>query len=543
MLERILENWLDSASERSYQGPLCQMLAADGHRVLHSTRHHPIEFGKDIITVAGDGVPCAFQLKGNPGGRLTLAEFRDIQPQLWQLATQAIVFPGVPNMMHRSYLVTNGYVEEDVQKSLAEMNAQFARGAPPHPRIELIPRGDLLAMATRLGVRLWPSGVESINVLMKLLVYDGRDLFPIDLLHDLLLPSLYLEPAQEKAPSKAEVRRSITSSAILVSTALKEFSRQDNFYAVATAWTIFSSYVIAACTRHGLDYTKEGAPAVDIAKGTIVDSLCALCDEATGREHYVEGDPFTDFAVYQWRQQLVRGLLSLLWFWIRENDDPDSQHRLANIEKFLASTAGETQVWGEAAIPHLLTRIWHYRAKDEALGLTELSRLLAYLLIANLGKAEQTPLASPYYSFEDVLRHTARDFLKPHEDPLERESFKSTTFFAYPLFEILAARGIKDACKAIWPDLTRLNHKQFNVESPWQYCLWRTDAGMEETKQLPLTQEWSAVYAQSLSTVCDEVPAALKAQPLVLMLFVILVPHRATPNVVRFLNREIQRTT
>ena len=30
------------------------------------------EFGKDVIAVAPDGVPCAFQLKGNPGKRLGL---------------------------------------------------------------------------------------------------------------------------------------------------------------------------------------------------------------------------------------------------------------------------------------------------------------------------------------------------------------------------------------------------------------------------------------------------------------------------------------
>jgi hypothetical protein len=51
---------LDSASERSYQGPFCQILSARGYTVLHSTRHAPIEFGKDVIAIAPDGVPCAY---------------------------------------------------------------------------------------------------------------------------------------------------------------------------------------------------------------------------------------------------------------------------------------------------------------------------------------------------------------------------------------------------------------------------------------------------------------------------------------------------
>jgi hypothetical protein len=111
MIEKLLENWLDSTSERCYQASFVQMLAAQDYCVLHSTRHCGLEFGKDVIAIAPDGVPCAFQLKGNPGGRLGLKEFRDnIQPQLIQLMSQPIVFPGVSTAVeHRSYLVSDMY--------------------------------------------------------------------------------------------------------------------------------------------------------------------------------------------------------------------------------------------------------------------------------------------------------------------------------------------------------------------------------------------------------------------------------------------------
>ena len=63
MLEKIIENWLDNASERSFEKPFCYMLSAEGHTIIHSTRHTAMELGKDIITVAPDGTPCAYQLK------------------------------------------------------------------------------------------------------------------------------------------------------------------------------------------------------------------------------------------------------------------------------------------------------------------------------------------------------------------------------------------------------------------------------------------------------------------------------------------------
>lgn len=109
MIEKLLENWLDNASERSYQPVFVQMLSAQGYHVVHSTRHQILEYGKDILAVDPDGVGCAYQLKGNPGGSLGLRQFRDeVQPQLVQMMSQAIVFPGFPDGPHRSISWSTG---------------------------------------------------------------------------------------------------------------------------------------------------------------------------------------------------------------------------------------------------------------------------------------------------------------------------------------------------------------------------------------------------------------------------------------------------
>jgi hypothetical protein len=125
VLRRLLESWLDSASERSYQVPFCQILSAQGHTILHSTRHGPLEFGKDIVTMGPDRIPCAYQLKGNPGARLTLDQYRKIEDQLVQLVHQPILFPGRKSQPHRTYLVTNGAVDEEVQVAINNLNAGY----------------------------------------------------------------------------------------------------------------------------------------------------------------------------------------------------------------------------------------------------------------------------------------------------------------------------------------------------------------------------------------------------------------------------------
>jgi hypothetical protein len=94
LLERLIENWLDSASERSYQRCFCQMLTGQGFRIVHNTKHTPQEFGKDVIAVSPEGKLVGYQLKGNPGATLTPSQFDEIRGQLEQLATLALGIPG-----------------------------------------------------------------------------------------------------------------------------------------------------------------------------------------------------------------------------------------------------------------------------------------------------------------------------------------------------------------------------------------------------------------------------------------------------------------
>jgi hypothetical protein len=211
--ERLIEGWLDSASERSYQTPFCQMLVADGHRIIHSTRHAPIELGKDIITLDRDGTPCAYQLKGHPGGSLTLHGFQDIQEQLRSLIDLAIKYPGVPNRQHKSFLVTNGLIEEEAALAIAQLNEGYINAGLPDRRLEVIQRGQLLDMANRLGEALWPTEIEQTHRLLEMLVEDGNGPFPVTRANLMLSEILGLTPGQRPKWSAANVRRRITSAA------------------------------------------------------------------------------------------------------------------------------------------------------------------------------------------------------------------------------------------------------------------------------------------------------------------------------------------
>jgi len=247
VIEKLLENWLDSASERSYQPVFVQMLSAQGYRVVHSTRHTALEFGKDVLAIAPDGKGCAYQLKGNPGARLTLNQFRnEVQPQLIQLMSQPVVFPGYPSGPHISYLVSNGYFDEEVQRAIDDLNRSNYLS-----KVNLISRGDLLRWCKKFGSSLWPSELKDTRLLLEIFLSNTRNILPTEMLSRLIGKVLSIHEPDAKLSGQAEYYRVVTSAALLTGIATSGFTEADNHLAVVSAWTLLVLNVIAAGEKHG----------------------------------------------------------------------------------------------------------------------------------------------------------------------------------------------------------------------------------------------------------------------------------------------------
>jgi len=180
MLERVIENWLDKASERSFQKPFCYMLSANGFTVIHLTRHTGMELGKDVIAVAPDGTPCAYQLKGAINGKISLKQWnKEISSQVLNLVTVKIVHPSINSSKHhRSYLVTNGELQEEVIHAIDGMNRGFANIGQPNYKLETIVRGQLINLAKDLETNFWPTELVDINTLLELFLEDGKGNLP-----------------------------------------------------------------------------------------------------------------------------------------------------------------------------------------------------------------------------------------------------------------------------------------------------------------------------------------------------------------------------
>ncbi|MQA64639.1 MAG: hypothetical protein GEU76_01860 [Alphaproteobacteria bacterium] len=544
---------MDSVNERAYQAAFCQLLAAQGYRVLHSTRHMSIEFGKDIIALDKDGIPCAFQLKGNPGSRLTLTQFREIAEQLRELVTQPIVFPGIPNRPHRSFLVTNGMVEEEVQRAIDDFNRGLLRhGYNADQGVRIIARGEFLDWLIQYGSSVWPIEISPLNALLEILVKDGSDPFPLKNLHTILMGLLGL--GETKSIRSANIlRQRVFAAAVMTTLTLMNFEKRDNHFAIVSAWTLYAVYVHAACSRYRFSI-KNGEPAIKIARDAILSSLLRLLREINDRidkirKHtpsdqitlfrmaQVEPPAITDFLLLPGRTLLVASLLSLLRMWCEEEGWPSNESFDAEavLESVLPVPMTGIEFWGEGALPQILVHFWLWRKKDATLWPERAIDHLLRQLLSHATSEGSNGFPSPYYDYEDVIRHVYRPFLPSMPDALERETFTNSSYVAEGLLHLLVRTNLKSSCKINWPEFSRLMLMEFQPEEPWQYCLLNSERGKVVSVQVSPTKEWEALKTDARVISCPSVPTTLLEDKFLLMLFVIIAPHRLTASVIRHL--------
>ena len=302
MLERVIENWLDKSSELSFQTPFCYMLSAEGHTIIHLTRHCGMEMGKDIITISPKGTPCAYQLKGAINGRFTLSQWRKINTQVFDLVVGSIEHPSITNKKHhRSFLVINGVLEEEVSRAIADMNRNWSKNKQSHLKLETIVRGEILDKAKKLESNFWPTELSDVKLFLELYLNNGDGVLPKGKLSSLLEQTLPLELVKgKKKPSRAHCERAIASAAVLLSIAISSFTRQRNYVAEIEAWIIYICYVFALIEKWNMpfDLCKNE---FGIASKSIYNSLSILCEELMERKHFVQGDAFVDQPVYKVR--------------------------------------------------------------------------------------------------------------------------------------------------------------------------------------------------------------------------------------------------
>lgn len=393
MIERVIENWLDSVNERGYEMAFCQSLAALGHTILRRPAHGGTEHGKDVVTRDRKGKYHCYQLKT---GKLSKSEWRAIREEVIELVEVPIQESTVPEgAKFTPHLVTNGTVSDPVSIEIKARNVEWRRRG--YRALDLILKDHLFRMFLDLQGRFLPSTPADFDTFLRLYLGDKRATLDREKFCSFLIS--FLPPGG--ISHKIRLRRILAATAILSSYILSGYQREGNNLAVAEGWMLVLAHMLhlaEQCEPEG-----DWAQSVSLCRESWEAAVGGLVDEALISPNWIEGDPMVDQPVHSVRSVLILGYLATYAIYSRGVPGASSREDLI-LSKVKSNLSGLVRgYWGESASPLVFAIvIFLWLRGDEELAVRIAADLVR--LIARENHPDQkVGVPDPYYDPSTLL--------------------------------------------------------------------------------------------------------------------------------------------
>jgi hypothetical protein len=429
-----------------------------------------MELGKDVLAIDPAGNPCAYQLKGTADGRFRLSDWRDgVQGQMYDLVLGRIVHPSiVGDRPHRSILVVNGMIEEEVQRSIEDFNRE-RRNDGTNRQLEIIVRGELFSMLRDTAQEFWPPDHRTF---FKLHIDPGDGQLPKEEFAKILESAVPLVRQIGDPPRNREATLQLQGAAIVTSLSLNSFVAKQNYVAQFEGWTLLCSYILLAAEKWNLDeYCWR--PTIGVALQTMYNLLGNLLEELVSVKNLVVGSPMSDFTVFRIRVTHLVGLMGLYGLW-RKHVHESASEVDREIKDFCTRNSSNMLLWGEYALPQFLS----YHLFERHIDATARTDVLLYALIEGIEKHNLNTdksnfgLPNPYYSPEEIL-----PYLHGLTQNRLGDSFVGSSYGLEGLVHLFVRTNRKSQLKFMWPAITRLAVMSFYPKDKWGFYLWRCDDG------------------------------------------------------------------
>lgn len=509
MIGRVIENWLTSATELTFQEPFSQLLLVEGFDVLQGPVHHPFEHGKDIIARDPQGRLCAFQLKT---GDLTLAGIRGIQNQLLTMISTSVSYPGEHQSRppERAFLVSNGNLRPEARDHLRAFNE--GNTARHLARIELVEKESLVGRF--LEAHSGFVALEDMKGLLELLTADGRGPFMTSRLLDLLQGAL--ESCKEGASA---TRHAIAWGILATAYATTVWGEARNYLAVAEAWLAGALWVLRAAEAQSLDadvWTPSYRLAFSAARSAVNEAVIEACS----REDLLVED-VTECFVYSTRALEVCGWASA--FFLSEGALQAQAPSIALVEDLLRREHKYIRVCGEAGAPHLfLIAKALEKSGDPAAAVTLVVDWLRTLSLLNRPTRSgelSTALPNPYTALQEAV-------LLPYglgTSHVPAERFEGRSYTAHQALDWLARRDLREPLESLFAGVSRLLLIDVHPAELLAPC---DDLATTVMRALPCPSSWAEICRSAVAVASGPLPAAIEDHPEVIPYVGLVFPHR-----------------
>lgn len=512
MIERLIENWLVNANERGFEVPFCQLLMAEGHRVIHLNSHSPTEQGKDIISIDNRGRLCAFQLKG---GNIDMNGWRrEVKPEVEALVENIVEHPAVKSGFAIPYLVTNGRLTEPVVAQVTNLNrSNQQRKLKP---LNVIVGTDLLARLVACHGRFLPREPEDFEAFLRLFLANGKDMLPKARFARFL--ESQLDP--EHVKKKTDVVRALASTVILATYALSAYQRAENHFALFEGWVLVAAH-IARLAELKNSPARSWEPSFDLAKGAAHLAMVNLADEALSGRELVEGNIMMDGGPpYRGRLTILIGASAALALSSRRSEWNGAY--MDKLNALISRHHRDMLLWGESAVPFFLSfALWQEQCGRSAEAERVVQMLVEAITTLNhprLGSG----LPNPYYGANRCIAAMCATA----SNPMRRDSPLGSSYTLGALVEYLVRRLRKQALKLLWQGVTFIHLSEMEYAKPQDYYLWRTYEGQLRQRYVERPQPWDTLVAQAQADSGRSLPPTLREKPDFALMFMLAYPHR-----------------
>lgn len=530
VVDRLVESWLDSQGERQYQPAFIQLLVSEGWSVLHNTRHSPIELGKDVIARNPSGQLHCFQLKGNPGSRVTKSEAQGLLPQVIELIDlPASNLYRKSGERHVAVFVTNGTVDEEAELLFSRAGERTAVATCAASRFEIITRGDLLARFVKIAGQVWPTSIDGTRAILNLMAEDGRSLPSPQRIGEVLVSTA---PVPDAEASQATRTARLNALLVIAEVIKRPWQATQNHYALFVLTVLAAAHALRFCNTPARLEVAAGYAglALEHARNLLVEaqSTAFAADEV-----WAEQSPLDEFDVMAERGRLVALCAAVLA--LRPDDDTPTG-LAAYRDTLVATSVHQPMLWGFGSVPAFLVRWWAFdrrSAKDQP------AERLAAAFLALLRSARSdgggAPLPGPYYDFTDVWawRNGVENVV---DNAIFEDNFERRVWFGRALLQVLSRRGAKSGCQTIWPHYADLLHEdpELPTDSFFDAQLVRGVGGVSTL--LVEEKTWTDLLAEAEAFAGADFLKPFEPLAWLIAAYVAIVPYRAWTDVLMWLD-------
>jgi hypothetical protein len=526
MKQKLVEEWLTRAGERGgIDHAVAQWLISEGHEILW-LGHSRTEFGKDIVSKDKDGKFHAYQTKDED---IDLKALRGMRDQINELVEVPIVHPRVPSgSSHVSHLVTSGIIKEEAALQIRALNEGWATrglgGVEPSSRLELIPR------FVGMSDAFWPETPSDIRDFFAFYLAEGRGDFDPRKFSSMLKK---LFPLNDESGSKKA--RRLAAVGLLGNYLLNPFEREGDHWSLFRGWTLIAAHQAWFAERSGLaEKTWRGC--FDVAKDAAKHEIMALYDEASDARSLIPQElEFDDYT--RTRNLVIAGAVALADRFGRNAERGSNENFGSRLETLLRKN--RFFLWGESAVSNLLLIQWYSESHSlsiDALPMIEL--VIAELCERNHHRSEDEYFPPPTVSADEVLEQ-----LFNPEPRKERNRRCPGTWSLQSLLGFLARRNRRPFLDSNWRKISHLDMMSFQPDRAIDMLLWECSEGRESMRKPEREQSWAKLLSDSHEDRTAILPTVLIQNPDFALMFMLVYPHRLSPALVEFLDREYAKSS